>query len=76
MGELKYFPSLSEGGVYAELLEARSMRMSKGDATNGVEDLSVCLGAGVCSSELPLHWCPDSGPETVGTWLQQKGLYC
>lgn len=57
MGELKYFPSLSEGGVYAELLEAHSMPMTQGDATTGVEDLSALPGAGVCSSELPLHWC-------------------
>lgn len=55
VGELKYFPSPSEGGVSVELLEAHSTLMTQGDATTGMEDLSAWPGAGVCSSEIPLH---------------------
>lgn len=73
MGELKYFPSPSEGGVYAELLEAHSMVMTQGDATNDVEDLSVWMGAGVCSTELPLHWCPALWPSATGYPARERG---
>lgn len=74
MGELKHFPSLSEGGVYAELLEAHSMPMTQGDATTGVEDLSAWPGAGVCSSELPLHRC--WGPwSSVGGYLARARVF-
>ena len=74
MGELKYFPSLSEGGVYAELLEVRSMSMTQGDATIVVEDLSARPGAGVCSSELPLHQRPGPWPSAGRCPARTRGF--
>lgn len=76
MGELKYFPLPSEGGVYAELPEARSMVMTQGDATTGVEDLSVRPGAGVlCFFRASSALVPRSLALSQGrVWLEQGGL--
>lgn len=54
MGELKYFPSLSEGGVYAELLEAHSMPMTQGDATTGAVSTAGCRCVFVRASSAPV----------------------